>query len=636
MNDVFYHKGGEGGDFSLEYDEKGRVTSLKNKNDIYGMDWVKKGEYHGEVSGGANLKVSVLRDFVAGELFETFVFQNETEEEVAFCGTDISIRLPLPDFYTDAEECMKRCCNTHIWCGGSSSYVCALRMGGEAPNLGLILKRGALGGYSVERRTDGNVSNDRGTFFLHPEGFTLAKGESFVLSWKLFWFENRAEFEKKLAECEGFINIRSEKYVLFEGEEVKFSAACPKHCALPRVTREGKDVPFLMRDGEIFVREKTTGEAVYTIEWDKKRTEARFITLKPLDYLAERRCRHIAENSQCLDEKSPLYGAYLIYDNEEGRVYYSHTHDHNAGRERVGMGLLMAKFLQKHPDAELEKSLMLYRDFVLRELFDEETGEVFNDVGRNNDWKRLYNYPWYASFFLEMYNLCGEERYLDFCCKALKSFYNEGGAHFYAIAVPMEEAVVAFSEAGRDEEARDLMRLFREHADYILSRGTNYPAHEVDYEQSIVAPAAECLLALYRLTGEEKYKQGAREQLKILELFHGRQPDYRLNGAAIRHWDGYWFGKRKMLGDTFPHYWSALTGMAFMKSGIDEYEKEAEKIIRCPLSLIQSDGSASCAFVYPMSVNGRRAHFYDPWANDQDWAPYMALCAASSAEKIGQ
>ena len=37
---------------------------------------------------------------------------------------------------------------------------------------------------------------------------------------------------------------------------------------------------------------------------------------------------------------------------------------------------------------------------------------------------------------------------------------------------------------------------------------------------------------------------------------------------AVRHWDGYWFGKYKNLGDTFPHYWSSLSGVAFR-----EYEK---------------------------------------------------------------
>ena len=29
--------------------------------------------------------------------------------------------------------------------------------------------------------------------------------------------------------------------------------------------------------------------------------------------------------------------------------------------------------------------------------------------------------------------------------------------------------------------------------------------------------------------------------------------------------------------------------------------------------------------VYPDMVNGKKGHYYDPWANDQDWALYFAL-----------
>ena len=96
-----------------------------------------------------------------------------------------------------------------------------------------------------------------------------------------------------------------------------------------------------------------------------------------------------------------------------------------------------------------------------------------------------------------------------------------------------------------------------------FTRDTCYPASKVNYEQSIVAPAADILLSVYALTKEERYLTAAERQIQILELFNGMQPDYHLYEVAIRHWDGYWFGKRRYLGDTFPHYWSALTGNVF-------------------------------------------------------------------------
>ena len=62
--------------------------------------------------------------------------------------------------------------------------------------------------------------------------------------------------------------------------------------------------------------------------------------------------------------------------------------------------------------------------------------------------------------------------------------------------------------------------------------GRNYPAHEVDYEQSIVAPAAIYMCELYQITGEETYLAEAARQLQVLELFQGDQPDYHLNQVA--------------------------------------------------------------------------------------------------------
>ena len=114
-----------------------------------------------------------------------------------------------------------------------------------------------------------------------------------------------------------------------------------------------------------------------------------------------------------------------------------------------------------------------------------------------------------------------------------------------------------------------------------------------------------------------------------MELFSGLQPDYHLYEVAIRHWDGYWFGKKKMFGDTFPHYWSALTAVVYEDyaalTGNEKCRKAADAAYRGVLSLFMPDGSASCAYVYPVSVNGSACGYYDPYANDQDWGLYFML-----------
>ena len=150
---------------------------------------------------------------------------------------------------------------------------------------------------------------------------------------------------------------------------------------------------------------------------------------------------------------------------------------------------------------------------------------------------------------------------------------------------------------------------------YIAETALDYPAHEVNYEQSIVAPATNILLQTYIVTNENKYLDAAKIQLDVLELFNGLQPDCHLYETAIRH--------------TFPHYWSALTGNAYSDYGdiigSNEYKKRADYSHRSVLSLLNSDGTATCAYVYPTSINGISANYADPYANDQDWGLYFNI-----------
>ncbi|MFR6134833.1 MAG: hypothetical protein ACLUI5_15525, partial [Fusicatenibacter saccharivorans] len=107
------------------------------------------------------------------------------------------------------------------------------------------------------------------------------------------------------------------------------------------------------------------------------------------------------------------------------------------------------------------------------------------------------------------------------------------------IEMPIVMLCHELEKAGEQEDLKTVKDLFRCHADQLIEIGTAYPASEVNYEQSIVQPAAEVILQVYEVTGEEKYLRGAEQQIAVLELFDGQQPDYHLHETAIRHWDGY-------------------------------------------------------------------------------------------------
>ena len=162
--------------FSITYNKKtGAVTSIMSPNDKYRMKWIFSsvdslptyqkeeqdwglGKYtvsskreawnkpadlsirnntasvHYKTS---NLTISVERT-PAGKFFiETYSFRNRAQRTLSI--DSLSIYAPFNDNYPDAKTCATNRCNAHVWPGMHSSYVNAIRMGGLAPHLGLVL-----------------------------------------------------------------------------------------------------------------------------------------------------------------------------------------------------------------------------------------------------------------------------------------------------------------------------------------------------------------------------------------------------------------------------------------------------------------------------------------------------------------
>lgn len=650
------------------------VKEIVFAGEPYGMNWLREDFVYGEVLCPPELE-AVSESVWEGEILTTvFSIKNVTEKPFFTSLSDIGLRLPLQDKYEDSDTCVRKRCHTHIFCGRDISYVYALRMGGEAPHFGLVVTEGSLGGYSVERDIS-KMSNDRGCFILHPCPDVWQPGEEKRLAWKIFSHAGEEDFFHKAGTLRPFVRVEASSYVLFPGEECVLRVT-PSFAA-ESITVDGE--VYSPEAGWHFVYDNRVmpGDRVFTVCADGIQTTCRILLQAEPKLLAENRCRYIVEKQQYQGEKPEgLDGAYLIYDTEEEHTYYTARNDDNAGRERVGMGLLITAWLQgrkawnlrekqegkngqeirdgqeggdgqesknvqeirdsqenrereKKLAEEVEKSRQRYMDFVLRELVDGQTGEVFNDFGRDNSYERLYNMPWYATLMVEQYKLTGEKEYLRIACRILDTFYEKGGYTHYAIEMPILSLCHGLQDAGLLTELGGMVGHFKKHGDRIAELGTHYPPFEVNYEQSIVAPAANILLQLYLLTREEKYLEAGKKQLQILELFNGHQPDYHLYETAIRHWDGYWFGKNRMYGDTFPHYWSGLTGNCFALmyaiTGEKRYAKRAQDSLRGVLPMIFPDGSASCAFLFPVTVNGKKCSGYDPYANDQDWALYFYL-----------
>ncbi|HET6740890.1 MAG TPA: hypothetical protein VFH76_18220, partial [Kribbella sp.] len=541
-----------------------------------------------------DLELRVGRRF--GEQWtETYELRNTGDTPVELGS--VAISTPYRDVYTSSRESLSGAVHAHVWTGGADAWVWATPMDGSGPGLGLQLKEGELWAYSVESREPGTSSNIRGHIYLHvtdharsphamggQPAITLAPGATYRWTWQLAWYDDLPAFH---ADREPLIDAPRLAAEVGETLEI-IGAAAPADVS--------SDVPGIRH-----------------VESTDGRSRIAVLFHEPLRVIAERRVRFVLDHQRRPELAGSRKYAFVPYDNDSGlTVLSSAWRDWSDARERVGMALLLQEVRDRGwgDRAELDEALAGYEQFVREHLLDAE-GTIQDDSVHQNA-VRLYNFPWFARFLLGQGDRAGATRILN-------RYYELGGDHFLAFDLgPL------LSELGLHDQ---LVR----HAKTFLAYGDELPPHEVNYEQSMVAPLLELLAAAYQ-TGEIDGAELTR-RLPWLTAFAADQPDVRLRHVPIRHWDGYWFGRLRLWGDVFPHYWSALSAVVYAAwprelvsaEQADWLDRAEEAILRANLVSFAPDGSATCAFVYPSCVNGQPAHVADPLANDQDWALVYAL-----------
>lgn len=571
------------------------------------------------------IRIEVSRQYDKdGNLQETYVFRNTDNRTIHL--TDIAINTPFNDNYPDAKTCYEERCNTHIWTSGNSSYVFNTSMGGQPGGLGLLLQEGSMKGYEIrERDLKKGLSNFRGIIQLNPDDTILTPGSNYIMRWILLPARDWNDFTRK-AINNGTVVGEAEKYVVETGDTINLTFRSNRSGMSASLWRAGHKLAD-NDEATISYSEVATipGEYKYTLQYDGGKTSnIECFVISNIDSLIRRRCNFITSHQQFSREGDARDGAFIVYDNETETQYINgesgrRRADCDEGRERIAMGILLAQEYKRTKDPMLLTSLEKYTAFIRRiQKPDYTTNSTPDFTGKN----RGYNYAWVADYWFAMYEATADPSYLKDAYRTLRALTRHFGHSFYCIDIPTYGYELLKKE-GLNAEADTLLADFKAMADTFAANGHNYPLSEVNYEQSIVAPSVIHLLNVYKLTSDEKYLKGAEEQLPLLESFGGRQPSYHLNDIAIRHWDGYWFGKRQMWGDTFPHYWSTLSGIAYALyadvSGDYSYAERATNIIRNNFCLFTEDGRGSAAYMYPDKVNGKEARFYDPFANDQDW-----------------
>ena len=143
------------------------MKQLTFSGDKYGMNWIREDAVWGKTMMPYGMTCAVTRTVEGDVVTERYTFKNTLDRYIFTHRGSVAICVPLPDSYPDTATCIGNRCHVHICCAEEASYVLALRMGGEAPHLGLALTEGSLSCYRVDRNAE-LLSNDRGVFWLQP------------------------------------------------------------------------------------------------------------------------------------------------------------------------------------------------------------------------------------------------------------------------------------------------------------------------------------------------------------------------------------------------------------------------------------------------------------------------------------
>lgn len=569
-----------------------------------------------------DIRVEVERSAAGAVLRESYTVVNASDAPLTITG--LGVQTPFNDRYTGAEDSLDRAVHAHLFTGGTWAWALAQPMSGRGRCLGLIVREGSVRAYSVETRNHVSSSNIRDHLVLlstdrarNPEAFggqpelRLEPGASTTLSWELGWYDSVADFTAATDPPASFSALAAEVGDAIAVEGVAVSSTDP-------------DVE-IERDGEGRHLVTSSRHGVRSVELgDGARTDVLFHL--PLEQMVRRRVAYIVRHQIARERPGPLAHAFVPVDVRTGLTQATNGwNDWTDGSERIAMPVLVQlAALRGWVDAdEVDPLLEGWAEFAWTRLLD---GGATPTRGTQIPLlPRLYDAPWLAQFFSDRHRLHARAVDLDRAARIIeRNFALGGGAH---LSITLSETTLdiaaGLERSGQRERAEALRSGLVESAHHFMKAGKGLPAHEVNYEQSIVAPLLDVLIAAHSLTGEQAFRDAVTERLPWLLAFGGPQPHARLHGISIRHWDGYWFGIDRQWGDVFPHHWSTLTASTLLRLPEDprtaDTDRLAEAILRANMANYFEDGSATCAFMMPSTVDGRAAHTADPLANDQDW-----------------
>jgi len=565
---------------------------------------------------------------------ETYTLSHRFSEPLLLTGWGIST--PFRDVYPSALECLRGACHAHVWTGGSLAYVWALPMRGRGPGLGLALEKGRLWSYSIETRNTFTGSNIRGHIRLQatdaaraPHAFggqpplVIPPGADYTLQWRLDWHPDFDTFQRRafpdFPHCPRLAAPLGQPLVIEHPAATQWTAT-PVEPATVR--RPAADRIEILAD--------EPGVRHLDLDDGPRRMRIALLFHRPLPETVQRRAAAILARHRATERAPDRAGAFLPVDTRSGlRLQGGNWNDWSDARERMAMPILLQYAVRAGwLDAAEQRPILDAFDRFARTHLVDETGAVFEDSFHRTP-HRLYNFPWLARFYWNQFRLWRQPADLDLSVRIVDRYYELGGLKFLAFWGEWIGALIdtLIAEQRTGEAARVTQHLV-DHTAYFLKLDQDLPKHEVNYEQTVVAPLVLLLEETRRRRPETVPAEALIERMRWLMAFGGEQPHVRLRHIALRHWDGFWFGAYRQWGDIMPHYWTVQTAAALLHWPDDlpfdldraERRRRAAAILAANRLHFRDTGDATCAFVFPSCVDGNPGYHDDPIANDQDWA----------------
>ena len=637
---------------SVEYcDNSMKAVYLAEYDDLrFGCVWngdIEQSKLH------RKLLVTVERTLCDDGLYEAYMYENLSDKYMVL--DEVGIYSSFRDTYATGNGVLNYHFNQHICTAGDLCYIMAQRQSANDDNMSLITLEGSFDTYQLEEQ---NTSNVRGVVALVAKDIRIAAGESITYKRIITPYTTNENFENKLLEYTGFPIVDFGTMTVEKGNKIR--VAIKKPGKLYEIKIEGEKL--VCKDDAYEYEPSDIGIYNGKIIYGDKIAKLVFRVIDKIDTLLKKRAEFIVEHQQINDINDPRYGAYMPYDTEREKIYkveeiekiYYEVPDRNEARERMGMGAFIAMYSRVTGDMRFLPSLERYRDFLLKYIVDangdvwdsylRQEGEKYYSFGLLVEHKELdmrfrsYNYNFVLPFFIEMYNLTKDVSYAKIAIRIFEKYYDK-----YNLAgfMPIETEI---SNALKEIDDSDFLNAFEKVKcgsarvlKEICSTGDNYEPGEVLYEHGHVSSDTMFLTEYCLAYNNREIMTNIGDGIKRTLSFDGNQPNYNVNGIPIRHWDGFWFGKLELWGDTMPHWIDFLSANSYFNyyliTGDKSYRENAMKMFMANMTLINKDGSAYNCYLFNEKSNGRQAGRYDPISNDQDWMFYQYLKCMEKEKK---